>query len=176
MNIENKLIVLRSEWGLSQEQLSKKIGISKSSYARLEKNASAMSAEDLHKILDYYQLSYEKFYETSLPVEKVVNYPEKLVKELRRELENCIPGKDFKENYAKFKRLRGKLEPLLAIRDKALDFPQLVIDDGMVGQTVLSVKLDPIGEKLIFDTLNRESELLKLSKDGGNDDKGEYIK
>ncbi len=91
-------------------------------------------------------------------------------------MEDCIPGKDFKENYAKFKRLRGKLEPLLAIRDKALDFPQLVIDDGMVCQTVLSVKLDPIGEKLIFDTLNRESELLKLSKDGGNDDKGEYIK
>lgn len=152
MTIANKLIVLRDKCRFSQQQVAEAIGVSKSTYCRYEKGRAFPGIDEINSILNLYKISYEDFVGLSLPLENTVSYPNELLVNLHRIiLENGKPSLDYHENYEKYNRIKEAMEPILAIRDSALDFPNIDVSDIPKGTTVKVVKLDLRGEKLIKD-------------------------
>lgn len=99
----------------------------------------------------------------TLPLINYTTYPTELLDNLEEAIQN---GKDISEHYldnkANFDILNKALEPVLEIRNKALDFPDIDISKIEPGMTVKKVVLDLRAEKLIDETLRLQSQLLKV--------------
>ncbi len=162
MTISNKLIVLRDKHKFSQQYVADAIGVSKSTYCRFEKGTTTPGADEINAILRLYDISYEEFSGISLPLERVISYPEKLLLNLQDALEQYgKPVYDYQTNYLKYNKIKEAMEPVLAIRDEAMDFPNVDISDVPRGTTVKTVKLDMRGEKLIDECLKAQHNLFE---------------
>ncbi len=63
INIGKKLKELRLECGLTQEQVSQKINISRVNYTRYETGASRPDYETLILLVDFYEVSLDDFFD-----------------------------------------------------------------------------------------------------------------
>lgn len=94
----------------------------------------------------------------------LVNYeicPSALLDKLDEALTMCSNvSKDYRENRKKFDLLKERLKPVMAIREKALSFPDIDISGLEPGTTVKQVFLDARAEKLINKTLKLQEALL----------------
>ena len=160
--IANKLIMLRMERKLSQEQVAGELGVSKSTYCRMEKKAN-FSAGVLGKLLEYYDITYEQFYQTKLPVEKYISYSAKYLEALKATI-NTYGKPDISaswgENRDRYHKLKEALAPVLEEREKQMAIPDFNIDESMVGQTIVTYKFDAYAEWLIDQCLAEQQKLL----------------
>ena len=170
MNISNKLILLRDQYKFSQQEVADSIGVSKSTYCRYEKGTASPGIEEINNILALYNITYEEFVKISLPLEHTIAYPEKLLKILKETIEkNSCPTHDYHENYDKYCHIKDAMEPILAIRDEAMDFPNIDLSTIQAGTTVKVVRLDMRGEKLIEEGLNARQALFDAMQSAKSD-------
>lgn len=161
-DIANKLIMLRAERKLSQDQVAGELGVSKSTYCRMEKKAN-FSAGVLGKLLEYYDITYEQFYQTKLPVEKYISYSLKHLEALKAAI-NVYGRPDVSaswgDNRERYHKLKEALAPVLEEREKQMAIPDFNIDESMVGQTIVTYKFDAYAEWLIDQCLAEQQKLL----------------
>lgn len=62
MDISKKLKELRTELGLTQEQVAKKIGVSRVNYTRYENGKVRPNYESLLLIVDFYEISLDELF------------------------------------------------------------------------------------------------------------------
>lgn len=160
MTIQNKIIILRDRSGLTQEDVAKQLGISKSSYCRKEKGNSHFTIEELEKLLGIFNASYDDLYEISFPLIHEEKISPKLLDALEDTVNNnSLPLSEWNENKARYERIQKALNPVLKERDRAFDFPELNLEDIERGTTVKQVNLDVRAEKLIKRALDAQAEL-----------------
>ncbi len=162
MTLANKLIVLRERFMLSQQYVADTINVSKSTYCRFEKGSSTPGAEEIQKILKLYSISYEEFMGIDLPIEQSISYPEKLLSYLRDAIyKNSDPVDDYRENYNRYCRIKDALEPVLAIRDEAMNFPDINVEDYAPKTIVKKVYIDVRGDRLIEEAMKTQHALFE---------------
>lgn len=150
MDDGNKLRVLRCESGYSQQKVADELGISKSKYCRVEANEAKLDTGELRKLLKLYTISADDFLEMKFPIHHRVIFPKELLDNLERVLEeNKELTENWNENRERFNQLRKAANPVLEIRMKACDFPELDLKLIDAGTVVKTVALDGRGENLI---------------------------
>lgn len=159
---KNKFIILRNEHNLTQEQVAEMLNISKSTYCRIEKGQQDISVEALKKLLKIYNITFEDFYNIKLPIVRTITYPDKLLKNLQNAIDkNKEKSNNWAINLEKFENLKNALNPVLEIRSKALQFPDIDISEIPNNTTVKQVKLDPKAELLIDRAIKAQQKLLE---------------
>ena len=162
MNDGNKLKILRSEYGYSQREIAEKIGMSKSKYCRLENNETILIYDELIKILKIYSISFEDFSGINLPIKRVVTYPQDILDRLEKVIaESKMSSEDWNLNREQFNLLRQALNPVIKLREKALDLPDLDLSGLECDITVKTVTFDVRGEKLIDECLELQNSYCK---------------
>ncbi|MGM9631785.1 MAG: helix-turn-helix domain-containing protein [Eubacteriales bacterium] len=63
--LQDNLIVLRNMYGLSQEELATKIGISRQAYAKWESGATVPDIEKCKRLADFYDITVDSLLKTS---------------------------------------------------------------------------------------------------------------
>lgn len=155
MDNANKLRVLRHEAGLSQQQVADAIGVSKSTYFRLEKSTeynSNMTVEILLKLLELYHITFENFNDIDFPIVKTEKFSPSLVRELESVVTDDFAtlSPDWRENRDKLKELQTVLFKVMDERAKFFDFPELDLTSlTKMPITVKTVNLDVKVEKLL---------------------------
>ena len=109
---------LREETNLSQEELSKKVGISRVSISQIEKGERKVSAEEISRISQIFNISSDILLDFKKEIEVILK--EKPEKKIKKEIRISVPQKNLK----KFK------EALLYILNKVGAKPN-------IGETVL---------------------------------------
>lgn len=159
MTINNKLIILRYRAGLTQEEVAKRLKISKSSYCRKEKGNSVITTDELERLLDIYEATYDDFIELKFPVIHDEKISTEYLDELERVLEKSKPVADFDKNRDKYNSIQDALRPVLNERDRSFDFPEIDTSEILCGTTVKQVNLDIRAEVLIRRAFQAQSEL-----------------
>ena len=150
MNISNKLRIYRAEAKLSQQEVADTLKISKSKYCRMENGEALPDVEELNALLSLFNISYDELANRTFPITHTIKYPNDLLDNLEKIIrENSDISENWNENRMCFNRLREALEPILVIRNNAMDFPELDLTSVMPGTTVKTVNLDMRGEVLI---------------------------
>lgn len=155
MDDANKLRVLRHEAGLSQQQVADAIGVSKSTYFRLEKSTECnanLTVDMLLKLLQLYHISFDDFNEIKFPIIKTEKFPVSLVRELESVVTDDFAtlSPDWRENRDKLKKLQAVLFKVMDERAKFFDFPELDLTSlTKMPITVKTVNLDVKVEKLL---------------------------
>lgn len=150
MDTGNKLRNLRHQFECSQQQVAEALGVSKSTYCRMESNNARINMEQLEKIFNYYSITANDFFEMTFPICHFCRIPKELLDNLERVLkenENIVG--DWNENRERFNHLREAFEPVFEERAKAFDFPELDVSNIESGTNVKEVRLDLRAEKLI---------------------------
>ena len=129
MDVANKLRKLRHEAGFSQQLVADAIGVSKTTYFRLEKSAeynANMSVDILLKILDLYNISFDEFNDIDFPIVKTEKFSPSLVRELEKVVDDdfAVLSPNWKENRAKFKEIQRVLNKAMDERAVFFDFPE----------------------------------------------------
>lgn len=159
---KNKFIILRNEHNLTQEQVAEMLNISKSTYCRIENGTLNIGVDALKKLLQIYNITFEDFYNIQLPIVKTITYPKKLLINLQNAIDkNKEKSNNWVINLEKFENLKNALNPVLEIRSKALQFPNIDISEIPNHTTVKQVKLDPKAELLIDRALKAQQKLLE---------------
>ncbi len=161
--VANRLIKLRAERNLSQDTVASAIQVSKSTYCRMEKDAT-FSADVLRRLLDYYHMTYEQFYDVKLPLVRIVSYPVKLLENLKEAVEKYGRppiATSWGENRERYHKLKEALDPVLAERNRQIEIPDFKIDEMMAGQDLMTVKFDPYAEWLIRQCMQEQEKLIK---------------
>ncbi len=163
MDNGNKLRILRNQAGYSQQDVADKLEISKSKYCRMENNETTIDVIELKKILEIYNISAEYFLQLKFPLIRVISFPEKLLDELEMTInENINITDNWNLNRERFNLLRKSLNPVLEIRDKAFDFPELKLEAIESGKTIKTVQLDMRGEELINKCLKLQEKYCRV--------------
>lgn len=155
MDNANKLRVLRHEAGFSQQQVADAIGVSKSTYFRLEKSTECnanLTVDILLKLLRLYHISFDDFNEIKFPIIKTEKFPVSLVRELESVVSNdfAVLSSDWRENRDKLKELQRVIFKVMDERAKFFDFPEVDLSFlGGTGITVKTVNLDVKVEGLL---------------------------
>lgn len=158
----NRLIQLRIERKLSQEQVAEAIGVSKSTYCRMERK-SDFSVEVLKKLLSFHDLTYEQFYNIQLPMERYISYSPKKIVALEaaiNEYGRPPVSPAWGENRERYHKLKVALDPVLAEREEQMAIPDFNIDEGMVGRIIVTYKFDAYSEWLVDQCLSEQQKLL----------------
>lgn len=143
IDVGNKLRILRHEANFSQQEVAEKLGISKSSYCRMESNEKSPDLEELDILCNLYTITINEFYQMEYPVSHTVVIPKSLLDNLENVIEeNKEITLDWNKNRERFNVLREAFEPVFDIRMKACDFPDLDPKFIEPGTTVKTVKLD----------------------------------
>lgn len=159
---KNKFIILRNEHNLTQEQVAEILNISKSTYCRIEKGQQDISVEALKKLLKIYNITFEDFYNIKLPIVRTITYPDKLLKNLQNALnENEEKSNSWIVNFEKFEKLKNALKPILEIRDKALELPDIDISEIPDKTSIKQVAFNSDAELLIGRALKAQQKLLE---------------
>ena len=170
MTIPNKLIILREEHNYSQQQVADAISVSKSTYSRYESGLSELGVKELDALLRLYDINYNQFMDIEFPIVREIIYPEKVIRKLEKEVVGARTyGNNYRDCYAKYNRIKEAMEPILMIREKAMDFPQIDVSKITPGTTVKEIKLDLRVEKLIDEGLKMQEKLFdEMIHIGGN--------
>ena len=172
MTFSNKLILLREEHKFSQQQVADDLGVSKSTYCRFEKGLSVPNMEEINAILHLYDISYEEFMDIALPIESIVSYPDKLLRNLKDAIEKYgVPSDNYYMNYENYYKIKEAMEPIIRIREKALNFPNINISDIPRNTIVKTIKFDLRGEKLIDAGFKSQNMLFEAMQDHFKTDK-----
>lgn len=159
---KNKFLILRHEYNLTQDQVAEELGISKSTYCRIEKGQIDISVEALKKLLNIYNITFEDFYNIKLPLVSSTIYPPQLLSTLEKVIkENSDKTDSWIDNLKKYENLKNALNPVLEVRNKALCFPDIDISELPNSTIVKQVKLDPRAEFLIDQCIKAQQKLLE---------------
>lgn len=162
MDTANKLIVFRSEAHATQQDIADLLGISKSTYRRMERGEAYPDINQLHKLIKYYDITLTEFDNLTFPLTKTVKYPPGMLASFRKVIEeNENPTHNWQDNHYQFKLMQKALNEVLDEKNKALDFPELNSNNILSGTTVKTVRLDIEGEQLIQRCLNAQAKLSK---------------
>lgn len=160
MTLSNKLRIYRAESKLSQQEVADTIHISKSKYCRMENGTATPNADELNALLSLFNISYEEMVNTTFPITHTIKYPTELLSMLEKSIkENSAISENWNENRLRYNRLKEALEPLMNIRNEAMDFPELDLNHILPGTTVKTVNLDMKGEYLIDQCLKAQDRL-----------------
>ena len=150
MSIGNRLKKLRHDTGYSQQNVADKLGISKSKYCRIEANEAQLDTEELKKVLELYTISADDFLGRQFPIHRREVFPKEILDDLEYVLKkNEVVQRDWNVNRERFNELRKAATPILEIRMKICDFPELDLELMAAETTVRTVTLDARGESLI---------------------------
>lgn len=160
MDIANKIIIFRDKAGLSQEEVAKQLGISKSSYSRKEKGITQFTFDEIEKLFFVLGFTLSDLSELKFPI----IHEEKITPELLDELEHVIHENsqitpDWNMNREKYNRIQKALNPVLTEREHSFDFPYINIENIPRGTTVKEVLLDVRAERLINQALEVQKQL-----------------
>lgn len=159
---KNKFLILRHKYHLTQDQVAEKLGISKSTYCRIEKGQIDISVEALKKLLNIYNITFEDFYNIKLPLIKSAVYPPQLLITLEKAIkENSDKTDSWFDNLRKYENLKNALNPVLEVRNKALCFPDIDISRLPDKTIVKQANLDPRAEFLINQCIKAQQKLLE---------------
>ena len=160
MTISNKLRIYRAEAKLSQQEVADAIHISKSKYCRMENGDAIPDAYELDALLALFNVSYEEMSNTDFPITHTIKYPAELLEQLEKAIkDNSAISENWSENRLRYNRLKEALEPVLDVRNEAMDFPTLNLSSVETGTTVKRVNLDVKGEYLIECCMKAQSRL-----------------
>lgn len=163
MDNGNKLKILRNQAGYSQQEVADKLEVSKSKYCRIENNETTLDVIELKKILGIYNISAEDFLQIKLPLIRTISFPKKLLDELEMAInQNTDITDNWNSNRERFNLLRKSLKPVLEIRDKAFDFPELNLEEIESGKAIKTVQLDMRGEELINKCLKLQDKYCRV--------------
>lgn len=163
MDIGNRLRIFRNQAQYSQQEVADKLGISKSKYCRMENNETALDVIELKKVLEIYDISAESFLQLEFPLSRIISFPRKLLDDLEMTInQNANITNNWELNRKRFNLLRKSLNPVLEIRDKAFDFPELNLNNIESGKTLKTVQLDMRGEELIKKCLKLQEEYCRV--------------
>ncbi len=153
---------LRNEKNLTQKQVANYLGIEVSRYAHYEKGDRTTNSIILNKLAELYNTDAQML-GAKYPIEAFVSYDVKDIEKLQDALNNCkwIKG-DYQHNQKQYNELKAAIKPILEARDAALELPEININQAMDGQTVLIVRLDRLGEKLIDRYLEESSKFFDM--------------
>lgn len=155
---------LRLEKGYTQREVAKYLGVDVSTYAHYELARRTPDVKKLRMLAELYGLNDELLGAT-LPIVARAVYPAELLNRLESAIKDC-PG--HTGNYQKDKKayddLKAALDPVLEIRNNALDLPNIDLKKYTApfsNQTIKSVELDMRAEKLIFECIDKQNEVLR---------------
>lgn len=99
--------------------------------------------------------------EIVFPIVNFEEYPEGVLEFLEKAIkENGKLSNDFQENRRKFSALKEALKPVMDIREKALEFPDIDIRNIEPGTTVKKAVLDLRADDLINKVLNLQQQFI----------------
>lgn len=151
--LHNRIRWLRKEFHYTQQQVADYLDVNVSTYAHYEKGDRTPDVKKLALLAELYHLGDEML-GAKFPIETVLMYDSDDKARLRMVIDNCEWRKgDYQFNRRQYDRLKDAVEPLLKTRDEALHFPNVNTNGLISGQTVMSVKMDTEGERLIDEYL-----------------------
>lgn len=155
---------LRLERGYTQKEVANYLGVDVSTYAHYELARRTPDVKKLRMLAELYGLNDELLGAT-LPIVARTVYPAELLNSLESAINDC-PGHtgNYQKDKEIYNNLKAALEPVLEIRDNALDLPDIDLKkytEPFWGQTVKRVELDMRAEKLIFECINKQNEVLR---------------
>lgn len=159
MTIQNKIIFLRDRANLTQDEVAKQLGISKSSYYRKEKSINSFTVEEFEKLLKLFNVTYDDFYDIQFPVTHEERIPSELLDNLDSAIDNSLPTDDWNENKTRYEKIQKALNSVLEERYKAFDFPEINLVDEISGTILKQVILDLRAESLIRKALYVQKQL-----------------
>lgn len=83
MDFSKKLHLLRIERGISQKKLAEYLGVAQSSVNYWEKGQRIPSVSILKNIADYFNISLDEMFDVDLPIKKINNTENALLKKYR---------------------------------------------------------------------------------------------
>ncbi|MEI7463141.1 MAG: helix-turn-helix domain-containing protein [Candidatus Taylorbacteria bacterium] len=166
-----KIKELRSEKGLSQEQVANVIGVSRPTYNAIEAGKQELSADEIQKLAKYYSISVDELLSGITP--DIEKYKQMILTYLRMNLSNKGDGKvpktklakllylaDFAWFYENLKSMSGMQYRKLAYGPVPDTFFRAIDELAEAGKIFVEPKTD--GEKEMF--LISESESNKNEK------------
>lgn len=165
-SLANKLIILRDSTKYSQQYVADYLDISKSTYCRYEKGLSSPGVDEINRLLQLYNITYEDFASVNLPLKHTIVYPPKVLDNLEAELRTPIPD-NHSYNYYKdrYNNIKSIVNILLDISAEAMNFPSLNLEDLPRGTTLKEVNLDMRGEFLIQKAFRYQNTLFNKMHD-----------
>lgn len=150
MNIGDQLIILRDTYNYSQQEVADYLGISKSTYCRYERKESVPGYNEIQKLLELYNISYEELSGISFPMKHVITFPEPLLVRLEKAINQCdLTSDDYTKSVQTLQELKEALAPVKKISEDGFRFPELNLKGIPDGTEVKVVTIDVRGEKLI---------------------------
>lgn len=159
MEISERLKSYRENAGLSQQQVADELKTSKSTYCRIEKGESLPNADELEKLLRFYDVTYEEMIRSGTPITRATKYPSKYLSDLRNTIAETAVVGSWEENRRSLNRLKAALKPIMDIRNDVFDFPSLKLEGFEDGTTLKTVILDMEAEALINECFKKQNEL-----------------
>ena len=155
---------LRLEKGYTQKEVANYLGVDVSTYAHYELARRTPDVKKLRMLAELYGLNDELLGAT-LPIVARAVYPTELLNRLESAIKDC-PGHtgNYQKDKESYDNLKAALEPVLEIRNNALDLPNIDLTkytDPFSNQTVKSVELDMRAEKLIFECIDKQNDVLR---------------
>lgn len=188
MNLAEKLKYLRIEHGYTLDYVANALGITKSSYNRKENGDTRLQAEEVPKLLQLYNISYDDFYMQPAPPINIRTIPYKkedleLLETLTKTYGNMSDYGDWDEVKRASDKLHEAMKPVLETRNTALRPPHVSLADNCpTNVTLKSVTLDLHAERIISRAMALEDQLYdemfrrRLSKRNSDMNKLKYLR
>lgn len=162
LNLNYRLKELRIYHKYTQKYVAEYLGVDPSTYAHYESARRTPDADKLRMLAELYNLE-DELLGASLPIEMNEMYP----KDLLLSLEKVIVSYDVytTEYYTRreyIRSLQNALEPIIQIRQEALQIPNIFVDEQYANQTVKRVYMDIRAEQLITEAMKLINKLIEI--------------
>ena len=154
MNLNYRLKELRIYHKYTQKYVAEYLGVDPSTYAHYE-SARRMLAE-LYNLED-------ELLGASLPIEMNEMYPQDLLLSLEKVIVSYdVYTTEYYTRREYIRSLQNALEPIIQIRQEALQIPNFFVDEQYANQTVKRVYMDIRAEQLITEAMKLINKLIEI--------------
>lgn len=158
--LSNKIVQLRGLRGYTQQYVAEYLGIDKSTYAHYEAARRTPNVDKLRRLAELYGLN-DELLGSSFPIEVSIEYPKEELDYLEKVIRKCKQhSESYERNHIEYKKLQEALQPILKVRDEALDLPNINVQKIESGTTVKKAYLDIRAEKLINECIRKQAEVM----------------
>ena len=150
LSLTNKLIILRSENRLTQDNVAKRLGISKSSYSRKESGKTEFTVNELNKLLELFNIKFEDLVNIDLPIRRIEKIPQELLDNLQDAINASVPETDnWNENKERYWRIQNATNDVINKKLEFADFPDLDLTTIPILTDLAEIVFDPKSEMLL---------------------------
>lgn len=150
LSLTNRLIILRDENNLTQEDVAKILGISKSSYSRKESGKTEFTVSEFNKLLNLFKVKFEDLVNINLPIRRVEKIPQELLDNLHNAIQTDIsPTNNWNENKKRYWLIQSAMNDIIKKKLEFTDIPDLNLTTIPLGSELAEIVFDLESEILL---------------------------